>query len=356
MTKPVCTIVERDGTVKQADAGKPPSEENEHYEYFVNICRILAQEHGYADANFLIVHDTRGPLPGLDSRSVVIVGGDERCLLPVEAERAQMILKCYGTRPHHAEPLRPQLASLLDHGRALIERARWQLAAARLGRERRRRLLAKLHSIPMGYCRQERLPLLPIDERPYLLSFAGSLDNQKAGRLSYHTLTNYPKRQARIAMVEALRRLEAELPPGTVHLRLTESFAASLAEPGEGYAQTMMRTRICVCPRGTRLETFRIHEGLRFGCVVVSQKLPDFWFLRGAPILQVEDWAELPDVVHGLRADPGRMRSLHEQSLRWWREVCSPAAIAARVADWRVADREALEGAAVAAAVGLWPP
>jgi hypothetical protein len=353
MTERTCTIVERDGTVKQAEAGKLPSEENEDYEYFLNICRILAKEHGYADANFLIVYDTSGPMPGLDSKSVVIVGGDERCLLPVEAETAQLILKCYGTQPHHAEPLRLRLASLMDHGRTLVERARWQLAAARLGRERRDKLLAKLHPIPMGYCRQERLPLVPIDERPYLLSFAGSLDNHKAGRLSYHALTNYPKRQARVAMVTALRRLEAELPPGAVHLRLTDSFAASLAGPGEGYAQTMMRTRICVCPRGTRLETFRIHEGLRFGCVVVSEKLPDFWFLRGAPIIQVDDWVDLPDVVHGLQADPGRMRSLHERSLRWWQDVCSPAAVAARVADRLVASRQSLKGTAIAAAAGF---
>jgi hypothetical protein len=204
----------------------------------------------------------------------------------------------------------------------------------------------------MGYCRQESLPLVPIDQRPYLLSFAGSLDNDKAGRFSYHALTNYPKRQARVAMVAALRRLEAALPPGTVKLRLTESFAASLAEPGEGYAQTMMRTAICVCPRGTRLETFRIHEALRFGCVVVSQKLPDFWFLREAPIIQIEDWAELPDIVRDLQADPARMWSLHERSLRWWREVCSPAAVAARVADLRVATRQRPEGMAVATVAG----
>jgi hypothetical protein len=332
MTVPRCTIVSPDGRIRQGDLDQPPGEGREDYEYFLNICRLLAQRHGLAQANFLIVHDTSGPLPGLDERSIVLVAGDERCRLPVECERALLVLKCYGDRPRHPGPLRLRFASLLDHVRHGTEVARWHLAAARLGLERKQRLVAKIACLPMGYCRQEPVPFVPLEERPYLVSFAGSLDNVEAHPLSYQGLANWPKRQARLALLAALRRLERELPPSAVHLRLTASFAASLAEAGEGYAAMMMHTRICVCPRGTRMETFRIHEGLRFGCIVISQRLPDFWFFRGSPVIQLDDWAELPGIVQALRADPERMRRLHEESLRWWREVCSPSAVAAHAA------------------------
>ena len=79
-------------------------------------------------------------------------------------------------------------------------------------------------------------------------------------------------------------------------------------------------------------ETQRFHEAMRAGCVVICEPLPDFWFYRGASRLELADWSRLPELVEGLVAAPGRLQALHEASCRWWRDVCSPPALATTIA------------------------
>jgi hypothetical protein len=85
----------------------------------------------------------------------------------------------------------------------------------------------------------------------------------------------------------------------------------------------MMDTRICPVPRGTRLETGRLYEALRYGCVVISEPLPDRWFLQDFPGIILHDWADLPEVVEQLIAQPDRLTALHEAALSCWREQCA---------------------------------
>ena len=95
----------------------------------------------------------------------------------------------------------------------------------------------------------------------------------------------------------------------------------------------MARAKLCVAPRGTTHETWRISDGLRFGCVVIADRLPRHPFYENSPIIQIEDWRELPSVVTGLLADENRLRDLHERSLRHWRDVLSEQALAKRCAE-----------------------
>ena len=48
-----------------------------------------------------------------------------------------------------------------------------------------------------------------------------------------------------------------------------------------------MDARVCLAPRGASVETFRVLEGLRAGCVVVGERLPGHWFYDGAPVIQL---------------------------------------------------------------------
>ncbi|MEZ5906839.1 MAG: exostosin family protein [Geminicoccaceae bacterium] len=189
------------------------------------------------------------------------------------------------------------------------ERWRWRADAARLGPAGVAALLAKTELVPMGYCKQLDLPLLPFAERRRVFSFRGSVDNYRAGLLSKHALTNYPKRIARQRFLAALREVARQLPGDACDLRITTDFDDSLQDAGRDYSAALMDSRFCLCPRGTRLETFRIFEGLRYGCITVTEALPDRWYLRGAPLVTVGDWRELPDLLRRLLADPGAWRS-----------------------------------------------
>ncbi len=105
-----------------------------------------------------------------------------------------------------------------------------------------------------------------------------------------------------------------------------------LTEPGEvldteAYSLALMDSKICLAPRGTSADTFRLFEGLRYGCVVITERLPARWFYRNAPVVQIDDWQELHALVPALLGDPRRLQELSQAALRWWRTVASEEAI-----------------------------
>lgn len=94
-----------------------------------------------------------------------------------------------------------------------------------------------------------------------------------------------------------------------------------------------MDARICLAPRGTNAETYRFFEGLRYGCVVVTERLPPTGFYAGAPAIVVDRWRELPDLLESLLDAPAELRRRHRRSLAWWRDRCSEAATGALMAE-----------------------
>ena len=86
------------------------------------------------------------------------------------------------------------------------------------------------------------------------------------------------------------------------------------------------RTRVSCAARAS-VETFRVLEGLRAGCVVVGEPLPDHWFYAGAPVIGLERWVAARRNLERVLNDPEELRSLHRASLSWWRDRCSEEAV-----------------------------
>ncbi len=127
-----------------------------------------------------------------------------------------------------------------------------------------------------------------------------------------------------------MRRIQSEYPDLSVCLDVKDSYvpnAGGTAVSERSYSELMMDTRICPVPRGTRLETGRLYEAMRYGCVLVTEPLPDRWFLRGLPSITVHDWAELPAIVRDLLGDDARMGRLHRAVREWWLTRCSETAV-----------------------------
>lgn len=318
------------GTEAAANGGQPLVGD-EDYQYFKDIFGRLKEFAGRPELRLALAVDTRHTVDEVDAATVAIVTSDENCQLPVNVRDAGLILKCHGVEPYPvpAAPVSP--AVLVERLRLAGERRRWRADAARLGPAGLAGLLAKTELVPMGYCKQLDLPLKPFAERRRVFSFRGSVDNYRAGLFSRHAVTNYPKRVARQRFLAALREIARELPDDACDLRITTDFDDSLKDGGREYSAALMDSRFCLCPRGTRLETFRIFEGLRYGCITVTEALPDRWYLRGAPLLVVADWRELPALIRRLLADPEHMAELHSRSLAWWRDMVSPEAVARRL-------------------------
>lgn len=92
-----------------------------------------------------------------------------------------------------------------------------------------------------------------------------------------------------------------------------------------------MNTKICLVPRGSYFETFRFFEALRYGCIVIAEKLPSHWFYDGSPAIQVADWSELDDVIELI--ENNSLLELHQKSLDWWNTLCSETAVGKYMAD-----------------------
>jgi hypothetical protein len=277
-----------------------------------------------------LTFDTRR-LPRYGGDVVAVVLGDELGAIPRYLDRVRAVFKCYGTRPAlGAGPLRDPgltgMAELVQYG---VRWLRWLpsgVARARLalrGAARTARPVAQPLAVPLGTFNQVPLPLVPLEQRGTDLFFAGSIEHR--GTRAHRLLS--AKVRSRREMLAAVRELNRARPELRIDLRLTDSFSDSEASPARDYSAAMMQARICLAPRGTSVETFRLLEGLRCGCVVVAPRLPKRWFYDGSPVLELDRWRELAAHVSPMLDDPAALQAAHEQSLSWWQERCSEAAV-----------------------------
>ena len=89
-----------------------------------------------------------------------------------------------------------------------------------------------------------------------------------------------------------------------------------------------MNTKIALSPRGVSHETFRTYEAMRAGCVVVTDRQLSSWFTNGWPLIEVENWFGVGDLVDELINDPARLTDLSSKTLAWWQQECSEEAVA----------------------------
>jgi hypothetical protein len=181
--------------------------------------------------------------------------------------------------------------------------------------------------VPLGYARQVDIDPNPLDTRRYLISFLGSVEQYSVHPLSPRALFDPPKLIERSRMVEAVRRLSKTI-SNDVFLKTTGSYLESIVSDGARYSEIMADTKICLSPRGSSPETYRFFEALRYGCVVVCNRLPNHWFYEGCPAIQIDDWRDLESRLQPLLASPTQLAALHRDSLAWWLSRCSEHAMA----------------------------
>jgi hypothetical protein len=274
-------------------------------------------------------------LPTYGDDVVALVLGDEDSHRPRYADDVLAVFKCYGARPPiGSNPLRQRTRlSTLILAQDLRRHLRHVGDDLRAGRRvLAGRRLQRVEHIPLGYYNQLDLPLTEFDARSTSVLFAGSLELRERSPLSPRHWLRMPKPVARQQMLEAVRRFEQRRPEASVSVRLTPTFLSTTRADADAYSRELMDAKVCLVPRGASVETFRYFEALRYGCVVVCERLPSTWFYDGSPAVVVDRWNELPAVLERLLADPGALRERHAASLAWWRERCSEDALGAFMA------------------------
>lgn len=110
--------------------------------------------------------------------------------------------------------------------------------------------------------------------------------------------------------------------------KIEEASGFRLGMSPDAYGRCLVNTKIALSPRGVSHETFRTYEAMRAGCVVVTDRQLSSWFTNGWPIIEVDDWLDVGDLVDGLIDDPVRLTDLSSNTIAWWQKYCSEEAVA----------------------------
>jgi len=248
---------------------------------------------------------------------VVFVMGDEWARVPRYASRVHAVFKAPGQHMKvatHNKWLRFNVMTTVQYLRQLWKRF-----------PHHHRDTGNIFAIPYGYYRlPRRAEVTPINDRPIDVSFTGSIDHKKA----LGGLIKTSKVLSRERMVKTVSDWKQNK-SYSVDVKLSSFFPKANDKPEhDDYPRILMGTRICLSPRGTHLETYRLCEGMYYGCVVVAEEQPDHWFAENSPAIIVRDWKKLPALLDELLENPEQLKIMQQQSLDYWDSTLAPKSVA----------------------------
>jgi hypothetical protein len=295
--------------------------------YFNKIFKEMEQHLTVSGLTFYLTWDTE-QLPSYGNDVVAILLGDEHCRIPSYIHKVRAIFKNMSTRPMIGENLllKPSYLNLMIFMQFLRN---WVIRTPGLLNFWFHRLIgakvAPIYDVPLGYYRQDDLPIKDIAERKYDLFFAGSLEISPYPIWSWRYWLRSPKDIARKQMLSVVEKLQTKYPKLKISLGTTNDFGLEVNFPQDKrtYSEKLMDTKICLAPRGSTFETNRFFEGLRYGCIVIGQALPKSWFYEGSPAIQLSNWHELEQIIAGILDNEKLMQIQQEKSLQFWQEKCS---------------------------------
>lgn len=291
-------------------------------DYFTSVMQALALDiPKFSDYTFVFTRSvTELPSQFDDTdKLVVLIMGDEWARVPTYARRCHAVFKAPGQHmklAFHEGWLRFNTMAVLQYLRQQSKRYPHHHDDSR----------QNIFAIPYGYYRlPKRDSVTPITQRTIDAAFTGSLDHKHR----FGGLIKTNKVLSRERMVHTVDQWK-QGKPYNVDVKLSQYFPKAKDTPQfDDYPQTLMNTKICLSPRGTHLETYRLCEGMYYGCVVVAEEQPDHWFAESSPAFIVKDWDMLPDLLDELLGNPLRLETLQKASLHYWENTLAPKSVAA---------------------------
>ncbi len=324
-------------------------EEKDHVglEYLFRLAFFMEKQLHTGNYKFIITRDMKR-LPEYGENIIALLMCDEWARPPLYAHKVGYVLNTYGYKFQNylSNPLFSRYNTIKLFKTIWIQYNRIPYLINYAINSAIHPAKKRLFAIPMGYFKHEIVPFKAINDRPIDLHFAGSI-YATGEKYTNHVAKFFkkwmtsPRNYARQQLSACLTEFQAKRPGLSIVNRILDGFAKGLNR--YEYSLEMMDTKVCLAPRGSSLETYRLFEAMRTGCVVVADKLPQQWFYEGAPALYVEDWSELESVVAPLLNDPARLQDLSEKSLAWWKQVASPLAVAKRISS-EITSNEQLSG------------
>jgi hypothetical protein len=67
---------------------------------------------------------------------------------------------------------------------------------------------------------------------------------------------------------------------------------------------------------------------MKWGCVVISEDLPNRSYYKGIPIIKVKDWNEGIEIANRLIEDTNELERLSKETIKFYKDNLSPEATA----------------------------
>jgi hypothetical protein len=300
---------------------------------------VLANAEDSIQDHSLHFYLTKDPnqLPEYGPHVVAVLLQEERCKIPAYALHVRAVIRNLHSTPFLGFRSRLGFSRLdavlaFEHARdwALHQRSRRAMQSPHPEWPTQMHSTPRIFTIPLGYHSQEELPQIPMRVRTLDSFFAGELAT-KVPLTTYRYWVSTSKAEARKQLWRVLQQVKRN-PEWRIDLdNIGVDEVVSRAAQFNSYSQKMMNSRICLAPRGSMAETYRLYEGLRAGCLVITNRLPDEPFLRGAPVIQVDHWKELPDLLRKYARDIDALECYRQASLDWWQNHCHEQVIGPQV-------------------------
>jgi hypothetical protein len=278
-------------------------------------------------------------LPQYGDHVVAILIGEEWGLIPRYARHVRVVARVMGRAPFLGvrqwwPPDRLTVLLTVKHMRNWLRHLRSWLRYLKTPSSWPDRVHKKgvIVHLPWGSASLVDVPMKSMRERSRNYFFSGGITT--GADTGYRRLLSTPKMYSRKAMVDAVAKIEAK------HSRLAADRAISVkntpvkdSNDDREYAQRMMDSKVCLAPRGSVADTWRYFEGLKSGCAVITNPLPDEWYYRDAPVIQIDRWSQLESALVPLLSDNTRLERIHSQAVQYWETVCGEKAVGRFLAD-----------------------
>lgn len=279
-------------------------------------------------------------LPEYGPHVVAVLVGEEWGMIPRYARHVRLAARVMGCTPFlgvrrwfpltrlklmlSVKHVRNWYRHVRSHARCMFPPASWP---APVHRE------ARMVHLPWGSASLVEVPMKPMRERTVNYYFSGGVAH--GSNFGYRKFLSAPKIVARQSLVDAVTAIEKKHPElvagPTVKVHADRS--TGVLDDMHDYAERLMDARVCLAPRGSVADTWRFFEGLKSGCAVITNPLPDEWYYRDAPVIQLESWDELEATLLPLLADEERLEAMSLAALKYWNEVCGERALGCYLAE-----------------------
>jgi hypothetical protein len=106
-------------------------------------------------------------------------------------------------------------------------------------------------------------------------------------------------------------------------ITFTNGFRTGL--PIRDYYNKLSNSKICLCPNGVSLETFRYNEAFGSGCIVITKNKVNSWFYENSPAIFVNSWSEVTEeFINNILSS--NVDEKYEQNLDYYEKYLSPNA------------------------------